>query len=321
MIKENIIVKMKFGSHLYGTNTFESDIDYKGIFLPTKEQVILGKIPNSYKISTSHDNIKNTKEDIDTEIYSLHYFMKIACEGQTAPIEMLNAPDNMLIETSPIWDSIVNNREKFYSKNMKAFVGYARSQASKYGFDENRINSAKKILQFLLYYDENIRLSSIWSELPTDKYIQFLENGVNNIRRYQVCGKIIQETVTIKYAKEVIQLIFKSYKKKDIDWKPVSHTIRVISQLKELLENKNINFPLKNAELIKKIKTGNFDYHLIIAPLLEDLMHQVELLVSKSDLPKKVDKSFWDTFICNVICWEYGISPFDGEKNINEFWY
>jgi predicted nucleotidyltransferase len=37
-----IIVKMKFGAHLYGTATSDSDLDYKGIFLPTKEQLLLG---------------------------------------------------------------------------------------------------------------------------------------------------------------------------------------------------------------------------------------------------------------------------------------
>jgi predicted nucleotidyltransferase len=29
---------MKFGSHLYGLNTPTSDVDYKGIFMPTLEQ-------------------------------------------------------------------------------------------------------------------------------------------------------------------------------------------------------------------------------------------------------------------------------------------
>jgi hypothetical protein len=29
--------KMKFGAHLYGTATSNSDVDYKGIFMPSKE--------------------------------------------------------------------------------------------------------------------------------------------------------------------------------------------------------------------------------------------------------------------------------------------
>jgi predicted nucleotidyltransferase len=34
----NLIVKTIFGSRLYGTNNEESDLDYKGIYLPTKEE-------------------------------------------------------------------------------------------------------------------------------------------------------------------------------------------------------------------------------------------------------------------------------------------
>ena len=33
--EKNIIVKIKFGSHLYGTDNEKSDLDYKGIFLPS----------------------------------------------------------------------------------------------------------------------------------------------------------------------------------------------------------------------------------------------------------------------------------------------
>lgn len=59
----NLIVQMVFGSHLYGTDTPKSDTDYKGIFLPTKEQVFLGKIPKSVTLSKGHDNEKNNPTD------------------------------------------------------------------------------------------------------------------------------------------------------------------------------------------------------------------------------------------------------------------
>jgi len=78
----NLIVKMKFGSHLYGTVTEDSDQDYKGVFLPTKEQVLLGRIPKSYNYTTKTDKVgKNAPSDVDYEAYSLHYFIELACQG------------------------------------------------------------------------------------------------------------------------------------------------------------------------------------------------------------------------------------------------
>jgi predicted nucleotidyltransferase len=130
-----IIVKMKFGAHLYGTATSDSDLDYKGIFLPTKEQLLLGRVAKSHNYSTGKNDSRNTKNDVDTELYSLHYFVKLACDGQTAAMDMLHAPDGMILEKSKIWDEIVKNRQKFYTKNLKSFIDYARRQASKYGIN------------------------------------------------------------------------------------------------------------------------------------------------------------------------------------------
>ena len=63
---------MKFGAHLYGTATLDSDVDYKGIFMPSKDEVLLGRIPKSHSHSTGQDESKNTENDTDVEIYSFH---------------------------------------------------------------------------------------------------------------------------------------------------------------------------------------------------------------------------------------------------------
>ena len=40
----NLVVKMKFGSHLYGTSTPLSDIDYKAVYIPEARDIILQRI-------------------------------------------------------------------------------------------------------------------------------------------------------------------------------------------------------------------------------------------------------------------------------------
>ena len=319
--KIKIILKMVYGSHLYGTNTLNSDKDYKGIFMPSKEQIFLGKIPKSYNEQTGNDKSKNTAKDVDTEMYSLHYFLKLACEGQTVALDMLHAPDNMILETSDIWREIVKERHRFYTKNMNAFVGYARRQAAKYGIKGSRLADAKKVLDILEEeYEVNkndaeakkeskIRIKWIWAVLPEGEHIDKTGRDIEGNRIYEICGKKIQETATIGYLYNVVKKFYKSYGERakqaeqnlGINWKAVSHALRVAYQTKQILTEKKITYPLKEAIFLKQVKAGKFNYLTLVAPLLESLMTEVKTLAEVSTLPVKTDIKFWDNFIIDEI--------------------
>lgn len=304
----NIIVKMKFGSHLYGTSTPESDLDFKGIFMPSAAQVCLGQIPKSVNHTTKNmtaEGVKNSADDIDTEIYSLHYFIKLALEGQTVAIDMLHAPSEMLEASSDVWDEIVQCREKFYTKNLKAFIGYARRQASKYGIKGSRLNTAKMVVEYLEGFCRDDKLSSVWGGLPKGDHIHFLGENPNGIQQYQVCGKILQETQAIGYTADILKRFYKEYGKraelaaqnKGVDWKAVSHALRAAYQVRELLIDRTITFPLKEAQTVLSVKQGRLDYRTEAAPLLEKIMDEVETLSKESDFPSKPDVKFWHRFL------------------------
>ena len=125
-MKEKIIFKNLSGSYLYGTNGDNSDKDYKGVFLPELNDLILGKAPKHYTSSTGNNNEKNTSEDIDETYYSLHYFLELAAKGDTNAIDMLFAYTNKdaVIQSSKIWDEIIQNIDKIITKNVKAYLGY-----------------------------------------------------------------------------------------------------------------------------------------------------------------------------------------------------
>jgi len=311
-----IIVKMKFGSHLYGTNTKDSDIDYKGVFLPSKKDIYLGRIPKSINSKTKKGIGKNTSRDIDCEMYSLHYFLKLACQGQTCALDMLHAPDNMILETSDIWKEIVEKRELFYTKNMQAFLGYALRQASKYGIKGSRLASAGKVMDFINDFDvekgndiDKIRLKEVWNKLPRGEHIHTEDIDLNGNRVYEVCGKKVQETASLQYLYNVIEKFYKAYGARarqaeqnlGIDWKAVSHAIRAAYQLKQLYEEGTITFPLKQAVFIKKIKAGKLNYKNDVAPLLEKLIEEVKQLAKKSNYPEKVNRKYWDNFLIKTI--------------------
>jgi len=64
---------------------------------------------------------------------------------------------------------------------------------------------------------------------------------------------------------------------------------------------KTITFPLKEAVFLRDVKQGKLNYIEEVAPILEDLMVEVEELSVNSDFPEKVDKEYWDGFICGVL--------------------
>jgi hypothetical protein len=304
-----IIVKMKFGAHLYGTETLESDLDYKGIFLPTKEELLLGRVPKCYNYSTGEDELRNTKEDIDFELYSLHYFLKLACDGQTVAMDMLHAPEKMILEKSRIWGEIFRNKQRFYTKNLKSFINYARRQASKYGIKGSRVNAALQVLEILKDEDPSKKMKAVWDQLPRVEHCYDISPDPNGMRQYQVCGKSFQESATIGYVIPIIKKFYDEYgrraklaaKNQNIDWKAVSHALRAAYQTKEILTENTITFPLRNADFLRKVKQGTLDYLTEVGPELETLMEEVERLALASNLPDTVDQKFWDQFICDTL--------------------
>ncbi len=304
-----IIVKMIFGAHLYGTATPDSDLDYKGIFLPTKEELLLGRVPKSHNYSTGREESRNTKNDIDIELYSFHYFIKLACDGQTVAMDMLHAPENMILQKSNIWAAIVKNKQKFYTKNLRSFIDYARRQAGKYGIKGSRINAALQVLKILKKEDSSKKMREVWNQLPRVEHCYDVAPAPNGMRQYQVCGKSFQESATIGYVIPIIEKFYNDYgrraklaaENKNIDWKAVSHALRAAYQTKEILTENTINFPLRTADFLIKVKQGKLDYLSEVGPVLETLMEEVESLALTSNLPETVDRKFWDQFICQTL--------------------
>jgi hypothetical protein len=313
----HIIFLCKFGSHLYGTNTKSSDEDYKGIFLPTREQCFLNRIPKSITYnSKKNDEEKNSAEDIDIEIYSIHYYLDLLKKGDTGALDILHAWSNndSIMQHDSVFLDLYDNRSDFYTTNLRAFVGYCRTQAAKYGVKGSRLNDSKVVIDYLksrINAGKTIRLEDIWDSLPTGDHLKKIpddpENGFQ-FPMYDVCNRKLQSTVTIQYAYDVIEKFYLAYgeraqkaaENKGIDWKAVSHALRCAYQMRSLYREGDIIFPLKEADELLRVKNGECDYMTEVAPKLESLMDEVEDLCAKSNLPKKVDSKKWDEWILSL---------------------
>jgi len=56
----NVIVECMFGSHLYGTNSEDSDTDMAMVFLPSKRDILLGNV--------FYSDHSSTKKGADTNV-------------------------------------------------------------------------------------------------------------------------------------------------------------------------------------------------------------------------------------------------------------
>jgi predicted nucleotidyltransferase len=133
------------GSHAYGTNVETSDTDYAGVFIQSIDD-ILGF---GYK-----EQINDDKNDI--VIYEIKRFLQLLESNNPTVLELLNTPDNCIIYKHPIFNEVLNNRDKFITKICaKSFGGYgkmqiqkAKGQNKKQNWEKERV-TRKDVLDFV----------------------------------------------------------------------------------------------------------------------------------------------------------------------------
>jgi predicted nucleotidyltransferase len=293
------LVRTVFGSELYGTSTPASDRDEKGVFMPDTRDILLGRIPKTANLSVKDDTRRNSPGELDGDMYSLHHFVKLACQGQTVAIDMLWTPREMILEDSETWNELISLREKFLSKNMKAFVGYARAQAAKYSLKGDRLTKLREFLAVLKNSDPSDCLAHVWDKLPQDD-----EREGPHCTELQIAGKWFGRTTRIDHVKESVESLIARYGKRanaaatadGRDWKALSHALRVSLELKELLQTKRLRFPLYDADTLTAIKTGVYELSEV-QRLIDHTLEEIETLMESSNLPEKVDYKFWDDWL------------------------
>lgn len=109
------------GSHAYGTNIETSDTDYAGVFIQSMDNII----GNKYK-----EQINDDKNDI--VIYEIRRFLELLETNNPTVLELLNTPEDCIVYKDPIFDMVLENRDKFITKKCgKSFGGYTVQQISK----------------------------------------------------------------------------------------------------------------------------------------------------------------------------------------------
>src|SRR5438105_13497890 len=118
------IVYMEFGSFVYGTNVPTSDRDYKYIFIPTAEDLLMQRAAKHIQNNTKQGSSRrNTADDVDEEGFSIQTFMELVRQGQTLAIDMLFTPRAHWKSSDRVWEELVERRSELVHSGTNAFVG------------------------------------------------------------------------------------------------------------------------------------------------------------------------------------------------------
>jgi len=311
------LVRVMHGSHLYGTNTPTSDTDYKAVHIPSSRAILLQRAEDVISRDVvAKVGTKNTSDAVDEQSYSVQKFLEMLAKGDTVATEILFAPDWAILESSDEWEEIRRNRARFLNRGCKGFVGYCQRQAAKYGIKGSRMSAVKRLVDMLddLAYDApaNTKMGVAEGEFrlfaETEEHADFVNipsaHGAD-MWHIKCCDRMMPMNASIKEAHAVYSKVWENYGERaraamtneGIDWKAISHAVRVARQAIELLTTGHITFPRPDAAELLAIKRGEVPYSEV-SPLLESLVEQVN--ACQSDLPERTDMAFVDDTVLRL---------------------
>lgn len=302
-----LLYLVNYGSRLYGTATETSDEDFRGIFLPSKRSCLLGKAPHHY----------TWEKDYDIQLWSLQTFFKMLERGDTNSLDVLFSYTNReaVIYKNPLFDLSEHINELFDINKCSGFIGYCQNQAKSFGIKTERYKVIHNIYEYLcrlqqhqLYdpkdyldgyvdriVEEGQNENLCYIKFSDDNRYTFLHLGQSlhelGITMGEFCKRITVENN--RYGRRTV----KAHENDGVDWKALSHSVRAIFEMSELVATGKITFPLVSAEIITRIKQG-----LVLFEIVEGIIQKglEEFYPGKKyDLPQKYNRKTVEHLIIN----------------------
>lgn len=288
------IVTTVHGSHLYGTSTPSSDRDYKGVHIPSGRAIILQRPENVIDTSVEAKNAagKNTGEAVDRQSYSIEKMCALIAAGDTVATEILFAPDWAIVDQDAQWSALRHRLKLLINGNVSGYTSYCIKQASKYGVKGGRMGALRAVLDLLGAevarnpYAKVEILKPALEVLAREHELVTLKmhaKGETEHEMLNCCDRMVPLAASIETAHRIYAAIWENYgarsrlaqSNQGIDWKAMSHAVRVARQAYELITTANIIFPRPDAEELLAIKAGKREY-ADVADLLERLVDELQ---------------------------------------------
>lgn len=296
------------GSHAYGTNNENSDIDFRGITL---------NMPSDLIGLTEFEQYEDS--GTDTVIYSFNKMVRLLLECNPNTCEILGLDDDQYLIKSGLGQELLDNRKMFLSKRAaKSFGGYAGAQLRRLQNaiardsmpqterERHILNSVTNALEdFERRYADfdkgSIRLYIDKAENPLLETEIFVDANYRHmpLRDYENMWSIMHSVVK-DYDK-----IGKRNKKKDDNHlnKHAMHLIRLFMMAVDILEKGEIRTNRRtDLELLLKIRGGGFKkedgtFSSDFYDMLKDYEERLEHATRNTILPDNPDMEKVEAFV------------------------
>lgn len=155
-----LIFKAIVGSQSYGTSTPASDIDYKGVYIQSNDDIL------------SFGYVEQINVTKDETYYEVRRFLELLQSANPTVLELLYSPDDCVLVMEPEFELIKMNRDQFLTKQCKnSFAGYAIAQISKARGLNKKMNWEKERVKRKTVLDFTYAVSN-GQTIPIEKFLK-----------------------------------------------------------------------------------------------------------------------------------------------------
>lgn len=297
---QNIILLGLGGSHAYGTNNENSDLDIRGVATNSKRNILIG-----------NDFEQIVEVETDTTIYSLDKIIKLFCACNPNTIEMLGLKPEHYLYLSPVGQMLLDNKTLFLSQvAVYSFGGYANAQLRRLENKAARVVSQTQQEQHILKSIEHasVDFKTRFLDMPDDAIKLYIDVSQDELYDSEIFFDANLHHYPLRDFKGMFDCmgeIIKSYSKigkrneKAIEHnklgKHMMHLVRLYLMCFDILEKGEINtYREKDHDLLMSIRNGEYlDDNKQPIPEFYEMVNTLEKRLDydkqNTSLPEKVD--------------------------------
>lgn len=308
---DNIIILGLGGSHAYGTNNENSDLDVRGVATHSPEDILTRK---------GFDQVVN--EATDTTVYSLEKIINLLSNCNPNTIEILGLEPWQYLYVSDIGKALIDNRDMFLSKRaVHAFGGYANSQLRRLSNKAVRLVGQEERERHILASIENARYSypEKYFNYPDDSIRLYIDKAVQEDYDTEIFMDVHLTHYPLRDYKSMwseMHNIVKDYSKigkrnshaieHDKLGKHMMHLVRLYLMCFDILEKGEINtYRKKDHDFLMDIRNGKYldddrqpteEFYDIV----DEFENKLEYLKDHTDLPPNPDYNRINKFLTDA---------------------